>query len=159
MPDSLRYWYELYQRLKYESLCLDIEVTRWNGSVSVVGLYRPKEEIVESTSLIRGVNLSVESLKQALKNCKALITFNGVRFDIPYLKSQFPGAIPNVPIIDLYLIALKLDLGLGLKSLEDRIKKELKESARVRGDVKLSEMETPAQMEQYSNDDEGHEII
>jgi hypothetical protein len=48
----------------------------------------------------------------------------------------------------------------GQKSLEDRVKKELKETARVRGDVKLSAMETPAQMAQYSGDDDDeHEII
>lgn len=48
----------------------------------------------------------------------------------------------------------------GVKSLENRVKKELKEAARVRGDVELSEMETPTQMENYSGDeDEGHEII
>jgi len=89
MPEPIKYWIDIYNRYKYDALCLDIECTFWNGPISVVGLYRPKEGIIESVSLIRGKNLSADSLKQEFKGCRLIITYNGLQFDVPHLKKEF----------------------------------------------------------------------
>lgn len=118
MVRSLRVWCDLYDRLKYQALCVDIETTCFNGPISVVGTYQPKPGVIEAESFIKGQNLSTQNLKTAFSNCRLLVTFNGLRFDIPHIKKWFPGAIPNVPVIDLYLFAKKLDLNASLKTLE-----------------------------------------
>lgn len=106
MVQSLLYWCELYDRLKFESLCLDIETVSFNGPISVVGIYRPRDGVMESDAFVRGRNLSADVLKAAFADCKMFITFNGRQFDVPHIRKLFPGAIPEtMPVIDLYLFA------------------------------------------------------
>lgn len=120
MPESLRYWCGLYQRLKYESFCVDIETDRFNGSISVIGLYMPKEGPIEFHSFVRGHNLLADELKTILQDCRLLITYNGLRFDVPKIRKDFPGVLPEkVPVIDLYLFARRLALNTNLKVLEN----------------------------------------
>jgi uncharacterized protein YprB with RNaseH-like and TPR domain len=119
MTASLLYWCEVYKKLKYEALCLDVETEGFNKPISVVGLYQPKDGLVEHTFFVRGKDLTLENLKQAFKSCKLLITYNGLSLDIPKIKQEFPGAIPeNIPVLDLYLFARKLGLDTNLKVLE-----------------------------------------
>jgi uncharacterized protein YprB with RNaseH-like and TPR domain len=119
MVETLRYWSQLYEKLKFESFCLDIETSRYNGPISVIGLYRPADGPVECLSLVRGQNLSLESLKTALQDAKMLVTYNGLRHDIPMIRREFPGAIPGqIPVIDLYRFARRLEMNTNLKVLE-----------------------------------------
>ncbi len=122
MPQNLLYWSKLYERLKQDSLCLDIEVTGFNGAISVVGLYRPKDGVVECEQFVRGQNLSSENLKTAFDGCKMLVTYNGIKFDVPKIRQEFPGVVPErAPIIDLYRFARRLDLNTNLKVLENTL--------------------------------------
>ena len=119
MEKSLLYWCKLYNELKYNSLCIDIETTALNGPISLIGVYQPKEGAIECQSFIKGQNLSIENLKQAFANCKMLITYNGLKFDIPKIRQEFPGVIPaGVPIFDIYLFSKKLGINTNLKVLE-----------------------------------------
>ena len=119
----LTHWKKLYEELKFQALCIDVEATKWNGPISVVGVYRPKEGEIEYQAFVKGENLTTENLKQAFADCKLLITFNGINYDVPEIKKQFPGALPeNIPVVDLYLLAKRLDLDAGLKTLEQRFK-------------------------------------
>jgi uncharacterized protein len=115
----LSHWKELYQKFKHEAICIDVEATYWDGPISVIGIYRPKEGEIEYHSFIRGVNLTPGNLKKMLTGCKLLITFNGTNYDVPEIEKQFPGVLPkNVPAIDLYLLARRLELDTNLKVLE-----------------------------------------
>lgn len=115
----LQYWRKLYDRHKKTALCLDIEVSRFNGPISVVGLYQPKDGLIECQQFVKGKDLIRENLSKAFASCTMLITFNGRKFDIPRIKREFPGVVPNVPNLDLYLIARRLDLKASLKVLEN----------------------------------------
>lgn len=120
MAYDVSYWVKLYKKLKYESLCVDIEVTRIGGPISVVGLYRPKEGLMECETFVRGINLTAENLKRAFEGCKMTITFYGLKQDIPKINQEFSGVIPaNIPHFDLYFFAEALKYGTGLKVLEN----------------------------------------
>jgi len=115
----LSHWKKLYQELKHQALCIDVEATYWDGPISVIGVYRPKDGEIEYYSFVRGVNLTPENLKQIFTGCKLLITFNGMNYDVPEIEKQFPGVLPkNIPVIDLYLLARNLNLDTNLKVLE-----------------------------------------
>lgn len=116
---ALRYWCNLYNRLKLDALCLDIEVTQFNGDVAIIGVYQPREGPIEYTAFVKGKNLSCEKLRPVFRDCKMLVTYNGVRFDVPRIKGEFPGIIPDeIPTLDLYLFARKLGLNTSLRVLE-----------------------------------------
>jgi uncharacterized protein YprB with RNaseH-like and TPR domain len=135
MVKTLVYWSQLYEKLKFESFCLDIETAKYNGPISVVGLYQPADGQVEFVSLVRGDTLTLENLKSALQNVKMLITYNGLRHDIPMIKREFPGAIPEgIPVIDLYLFARRLEMNTNLKVLENTMRIDrLEDSSKRRG--------------------------
>lgn len=119
----LSHWKKLYNELKEQALCIDVEATYWNGPISVIGVYRPKDGEIEYYSFVKGKDLTTENLKQIFDGCKLLITFNGINYDVPEIRKQFPGVIPeDIPIIDLYLLARRLDLDTGLKTLEQNFK-------------------------------------
>jgi len=120
MVQSLKYWCEVYERNKETALCLDIETQYFNGPISVVGLYRPRDGPIECQQFVAGRDLTRENLIEAMKDCTILITYNGKRFDVPKIKQEFPGVIPDsIPIVDLYLFAVKLNLKASLKVLEN----------------------------------------
>ncbi len=119
MPKSLLPWCKLYEQYKYQALCLDIETSRFNGPISILGLYQPSEGEMDCTQLIKGKNLTHEDIANAMSACKLIITYNGIKFDLPMIKKEFPGAIPKVPIIDLFLFAEKLKVRTNLKVLEN----------------------------------------
>lgn len=116
---NLTYWADLFKKYRYDALCLDIETTGMRGEIALVGLYKPKEGEIIHTYFLKDVNLTKENLRQALKNCKLLITYNGLNMDIRLIKKEFPGVIPeNVKVLDLYLFARQLGINTNLKALE-----------------------------------------
>jgi hypothetical protein len=60
------YWCDLCVRLKNYSVCVDIETTRFNGPISVLDLYRPREGVIECESFVKGRNLPSENLSHIL---------------------------------------------------------------------------------------------
>jgi len=122
MVQSLLYWCELYKWFKTKAVCIDIETTCFNGSIAVVGIYRPKEGKIEYESYVRGINLSDENLRKALDGCMMLITYNGIVFDVQRINREFPGIIPDkIPVIDLYRFACRLGMKTNLKILENTL--------------------------------------
>ena len=119
MYSTLQYWIKLYETFKFSSLCLDIEVTEFGGPISILGLYQPKSGLIEHDVYIRGQNLTNENLANAFRGCKMFIVFNGLSFDMPKIRSEFPNAIPkDIPVFDIFLFAKKLGLDTNLKVLE-----------------------------------------
>ncbi|HIJ60457.1 MAG TPA: ribonuclease H-like domain-containing protein [Nitrospirae bacterium] len=110
--------WRLYDVLREDALCLDIETTGLSpeagGYVTVVGLYDCKEYI----SLVRGFELDSKRLKNIISNYKCLITYNGLCFDIPFLRKTFPEVFFELPHFDLSQSARRLGIKGGLKDLE-----------------------------------------
>lgn len=119
MSNQLEYFHNLYKKFKFKSICIDIETTKFNGPISMIGLYKPTSGEVNITQLIRGKDLTATNLKNAIRGCKLFITYNGFKFDIPKIKEEFPKTIPNLPILDLYLFAKKINYRTDLKTLEN----------------------------------------
>ncbi|MFH1787321.1 MAG: ribonuclease H-like domain-containing protein [archaeon] len=74
------------------------------------------------------------NLSNALKNCPLLITYNGIKHDIPKINSEFQNIIPkNIPVIDIYRFSRRLGFNTNLKVLENTFNiSRLKESSKKR---------------------------
>ena len=77
---------------------LDIETTGLDigrDALTVVGVY----DGVRRQSFVRGVNL--EDLPRALAARRLLVTFNGLRFDVPFLRRGQAKKVVNAPQLPL----------------------------------------------------------
>ena len=110
MASNLRYWAELYREHKWNSVCVDIESDGRAGPITVVGVYKPQwVGEVQCQQFVAGYNLTEENLRNALAGVKAIVTYYGLKFDIPRIRQWYPSAIPHgVPIIDLGLFSWNL---------------------------------------------------
>lgn len=112
------YW-RLYENFSKNACFLDIETTglnKWNDDVTIVGLYQGGE----MTTLVRGQNLSQDTLAEELQDTKLLVTFNGEEFDLPFLKHAFDVEI-DVPHIDLMRVCRRLGYSGSLSFIEKQV--------------------------------------
>jgi uncharacterized protein len=122
MTTPLSHWINLYKRLKGKAVCLDIERTRFNGPIAVLGLFEPKDGVVECSQLVRGRGLRGETVREALRNYELLVTYNGLRNDIPAIEKEFPGALASGrKVLDLYLFSRMMQMNAGLKTWENTL--------------------------------------
>jgi hypothetical protein len=107
--------WRLYGFFKDEAVFLDIEAegTGKNADVTVIGLY----DGLNTKTMIKGVNMDYNVLRNELKKYKIIITFNGSSFDIPFIKKRY-DILPNVPHIDLRHCCARLGFKGGLKQIE-----------------------------------------
>lgn len=98
------------------AIFLDIETTGISARspITVVGVY----DGTRMHTLIRGQNLTRGNLEGILSAAKMIVTFNGSSFDIPMIKSQFPGIVPALPHVDLKHPLRRLGHVGGLKRIE-----------------------------------------
>ena len=68
---------------------------------------------------ISGIDL--EDFPQALEGCKVIVTFNGARFDLPFIKHHLPGVSFDQLHIDLLYPLRRLGLTRGLKRIETEL--------------------------------------
>lgn len=115
---TVEHW-RLYDRFRKDTAFLDIETDGRSSysNVTVVGIHRDGE----TTTLVRGQDLSAASLAEALDGVKLLVTFNGSSFDLPILGYHFPLAVPRVPHYDLRHACRRVGLTGGLKSVEKQM--------------------------------------
>lgn len=109
--------WRLFETFRSRAVYLDIETTGGSsvyGEVTVVGLYAQGR----MTTLVRGETLTRRRLQEELSGYDLIISFFGTVFDLPYLKSKFPGLIADQPHLDLCFAARRLGLHGGLKSIE-----------------------------------------
>ncbi len=110
--------WRLFDVFKGEAACLDIETSGLmpdqGGYVTVVGIY----DGYDYRCLVKGMDLTVENLKNELAGYKYLITFYGAAFDIPFLMRSMPDLKFDIPHFDLCFGARKLGFKGGLKRLE-----------------------------------------
>ena len=111
--------WRLFEEFINEAVCLDIETNgltpEKGGYVTIVGLY----SVNGYKALVKGENLTEETLQEAINEHKFLITFYGTIFDIPFLKKEFPKLkIEHIPHFDLFFAGKRLGIQGGLKKLE-----------------------------------------
>ncbi len=114
LPDRERWrlFSDFCDRVAY----LDIETTgldRYRDDVTVVGVHRAGE----TTTLVRGRDLSADALDAALGDAAVLVTFNGAGFDVPFLERAFGTAVDR-PHLDLRHPCRRIGLAGGLKAAE-----------------------------------------
>lgn len=116
-PD--RCHWRLYESFRDRTCFLDIETTgldRHRHEVTVVTLYQAGE----TTTLVRGRDLSAHRLREHLDDAAILVTFNGKQFDVPFLETAFDLSI-GCPHIDLRYPSRRVGLTGGLKSIESTL--------------------------------------
>ncbi|MFT0899301.1 ribonuclease H-like domain-containing protein [Candidatus Methanoprimaticola sp. MG2] len=95
---------------------LDIETDGLSRDalVTLVTVHSPKETV----TLTEGIDLSPETLADALDGTEILVTFNGSCFDVPVLRNSFPEVDLDIPQFDLRFASRKVGYRGGLKPLE-----------------------------------------
>jgi len=108
--------WRLVEDFRDRTAYLDIETTgldrRWHD-VTVVGVHRAGE----TTTLVRGRDLTAETLEAALGDAALLVTFNGAQFDVPFLEAAFDTTL-DLAHVDLRYPCGRLGLTGGLKAIE-----------------------------------------
>jgi predicted nuclease with RNAse H fold/uncharacterized protein YprB with RNaseH-like and TPR domain len=110
--------YRIPLSFPHRTLFLDIETTglsRYYDFITVVGWsYAGKYD-----AFIRGTDPT--GLLNALRQARAIITFNGALFDLPFLKSAF-DALPLPPVhIDLRFLGRRVGLSGSQKDIEAKL--------------------------------------
>ena len=113
LPSSERW--RLYENFREDACFFDIETTGLDQSrhdVTCVSFHRDGE----TETLVRGDDLSRENVCELL-DAPLLVTFNGARFDVPFLEESFDLSI-DAPHLDLMYPCKRVDLTGGLKAIE-----------------------------------------
>ena len=99
------------------TVCLDIETTGlfWGSSyITMVGLYDGQEY----KAFIQGQNL--DQLPAELRRYGLVITYNGRRFDIPFIKAEIGPVFEGIAHLDIMYALRRLGYRGGLKSVEQQ---------------------------------------
>ena len=64
------------------------------------------------------IGIDLEDFPQALEGCKVIVTFNGARFDPPFIEQHLPGANSDQLHIDLLYPLRRLGLTWGPKRIK-----------------------------------------
>ncbi len=103
-----------YRHFRDETAYIDIETTGLSpqfSKITVIGIF----DGMETKTYIRGINL--QEAPEELSRYKQLVTFNGARFDLPFIEQEFPGFFNHLHT-DLMYPLKKLGLSGGLKNIE-----------------------------------------
>lgn len=101
-----------------KTLFLDIETTglsRYYDTITLVGWSTGREYNV----YIKGDD--PEPLRKALAEAKAIVTFNGSLFDVPFLRDEFPELRMPAAHVDLRFLAKRVGLVGGQKEVESTV--------------------------------------
>ena len=74
----------------------------------------------ETTTLVRGDDLTADALREAFADAGLLVSFNGKRFDVPFLEACYDVDLDR-PHLDLLYTCKQLGLSGGLKPIEQAI--------------------------------------
>ncbi len=108
--------WRLYESFSEQACFFDIETTGLDHRSSVVTTVTLHQDGATRT-LVRGDDLTTDSLREAFADAGLLVTFNGARFDIPFLEQSF-GIDLQRPHIDLMPTCRKVGLSGGLSAVE-----------------------------------------
>ncbi|MDW7731050.1 MAG: ribonuclease H-like domain-containing protein [Methanolobus sp.] len=111
---SAEHW-RAFRLFSDKAAYVDIETTGLSpGSshITVVGIYDGKD----AKTFIHGIDL--EDVVEEFEKYEYLVTFNGARFDIPFIKREFPEADLDKLHADLMYPLRRICLTGGLKKIE-----------------------------------------
>jgi uncharacterized protein YprB with RNaseH-like and TPR domain len=94
---------------------VDIETTGLSpchSHITVIGIYDGKE----AKTFIRGIDMG--DIVEEFEKYDFLVTFNGARFDLPFIKREFPQVDLNKLHADLMYPLRRISLTGGLKKIE-----------------------------------------
>lgn len=114
LPNASRW--RLYENVREETCFLDIETTGLDprrNEVTTVSVHRGGE----TSTFVNGRDLTADRLASELEAASLLVTFNGARFDVPFLETRLDLDV-TVPHVDLMYPCKKLGLDGGLKAIE-----------------------------------------
>lgn len=97
---------------------VDIETTGLSASsscITVVGIYDGKD----AKTYVKGIDL--ENIVEELEKYEVLVTFNGARFDLPFIQHEFPEIKFNHLHVDLMYPLRRIGLTGGLKAIEKKL--------------------------------------
>jgi len=109
----------MYSNFREDACFFDIETTGLDAEknkVTTVSFHRGGED----RTLIRGRDLTQERLEEELFESSILVSFNGKRFDQPFLEKSFDLDI-QTPHIDLMYLCRQLGTSGGLKEVEKQL--------------------------------------
>ena len=100
-----------------ETVFLDIETTGLGGEayITMCGVLDPSGY----TAYMRGENL--DQLTSDLDRYKLVVTFNGIAFDVPWLRRELGPLLENAAHIDMMHVLRRVGLRGGLKKIERTI--------------------------------------
>jgi hypothetical protein len=110
--------WRLYRHFADQALFLDIETTGlspYGDQVTLVGALGGGKLAL----FVNGVNL--DQFPAYVAQFPLLVTFNGSQFDVPFLRTHFPGARLDQAHIDLRFVLGSLGYRGGLKVVEQRL--------------------------------------
>jgi len=113
-PSSERW--RLYENFRKNACFFDIETTGLKPERSVVTTVS-YHQAGETTTLVRGDDLTAENIQAMVDDASLLVSFNGIRFDQPFLETKFNATV-EVPHLDLMYPCKTVGLTGGLKQIE-----------------------------------------
>ena len=116
-PDGARW--RLYETFREQTCFFDIETTGLDHQRNVVTTVTLHQD-GDTRTLVRGDDLTDETLAGAFADAGLLVTFNGARFDVPFLKTSFDVSLDQ-PHLDLMPTCRKLGLSGGLSAIEQEL--------------------------------------
>lgn len=108
--------WRLYENVPAETAYLDIETTgldRYNDQVTTVSIHLDGT----TRTLVHGHDLTANRLSEELADASLLVTFNGRRFDVPFLEQSLDCSI-DLPHADLMYMCRTLGYDGGLDAVE-----------------------------------------
>ncbi len=120
--------WRLYSEFAEGAVFLDIETTGLAGDyddVTVIGALGNGALAL----FVKGINL--EQFPDYIARFPLIISYNGIQFDVPFLRAHFPKARLDQPHIDLRFVLASLGYKGGLKAVESRL--GLKRDASIQG--------------------------
>ncbi|WP_313695258.1 ribonuclease H-like domain-containing protein [Halorarum halobium] len=125
--------WRLYENFRGTACFFDIETTglsQHRDRVTTATFHRPGTSELgtcepgsrsdaggETTTLVRGEDLTGEAVREQFEKADLLVSFNGKRFDAPFLESSFDLTV-ETPHLDLMYPCRTLNLTGGLKPIE-----------------------------------------
>lgn len=110
--------WRLYPEFRERVAFLDIETTGLyseTDAITVIGLFDGHQTKV----FVKGLNL--RDFPNEIKKYSLIVTFNGKRFDVPFINRLFGEMPPYQAHLDLLYVLRKLGYSGGLKSIERQL--------------------------------------
>ncbi|RRJ27574.1 ribonuclease H-like domain-containing protein [Halocatena pleomorpha] len=120
-----KHQWRLYENFRNDACFFDIETTGLSQStdeVTTVSVHQDDttRTFVNDASPVIGESLTPEKIRATIGEAPLLVTFNGKRFDVPFLETALDIEIDG-PHIDLMYPCRQLDLTGGLKRIEQTV--------------------------------------